>query len=87
MFFRCNVCLQKDNHIDSLEAQIRFLQGMLQPQYNQAFGIETNKILEGAGMPVIEIPEPTESQNKENIELEREAIAILTGNYYEGTNS
>jgi hypothetical protein len=85
--FSCKRCLEKDKRIEDLKQDITFLRSMLSPNFSNALNLEANKILEGAGLPIIEMSEPSEPKTKENVSLQREAISILTGNYYEASNS
>lgn len=83
--FRCKVCSEKDHHIDSLQAEVIFLRGMLTPQNYSAYAtridIEANKILDGAGMPIIEIEALNSERTKAAEAIQREADAMLSGSY------
>lgn len=86
MLFKCKVCQEKDKRIADLQKQINFMQRQLIPVHATAQDIEMNKMLEGASLPIIELKETTEDKAKEDLEVEREAVSIITGNYYEQVN-
>lgn len=81
--FSCKSCKEKDSHIESLKAQIAFLQTMLNPPHREDFiGYEANKILDGGAMPVVELTgELSADQIKAQREIELEATRIITGTY------
>lgn len=59
--FKCKVCVEKDNHIASLQAQLRFQQSMLHyepsPLQHQTT-LEMDKILEGSGVEIQDAKPP-----------------------------
>lgn len=82
MFFKCKGCAEKDKHIDSLKNEISFLRGQLtSPASLLPATVEANKILDGAGDSVIDLPEYNDFQLTEQEKIKLEADRILTGAY------
>lgn len=82
MFFKCRACLEKDSHIKSLKEEIKFLRDQLiHPVTLLPSTVEANKIMDGAGDTIIEMPEYNEFQLTEQEKIKLEADRILTGSY------
>jgi hypothetical protein len=80
--FKCRVCEEKDRRIVDLKSQLDDLRRLVLPPNHSAgfihpISVEADAILSGQQEPITLSPE----QEKEFDELQREADAILAGNY------
>lgn len=83
MIFKCKTCEERECRIQDLQSQIVFLRSLVQPNFLPGIAMEANKILEGASMPVIDLNSSSAEREAQDLEIEREAVSILTGNYTE----
>lgn len=82
MFFKCRACKSKDEHIESLKQEIKFLREQLvSPSTLLPATVEANKIMDGAGDVVIDMPEYNDFQLDDMQKIKLEADRILTGSY------
>lgn len=81
--WKCKVCAEKDKRIADLNREMEFFKRMLRPSNNAPIvDLEANKILDGAGEEQLSFKtELTEEEIQSREDTEREATAILTGNY------
>lgn len=81
MFFKCKVCLAKDEHINSLKEEVRSLRQSLGVTTHDMplLNMEAQKILEGSLSTIVEFTEPTSDRQKEMLKAQREAEMILSG--------
>lgn len=78
--FSCKRCQEKDAHIASLKEEITFLRGQISsPIPLVPATVEANKILDGAGGTIIDLPEYNDFQLDEMQKIKIEADRILTG--------
>lgn len=84
MFGKCKVCEEKDKRILDLKEEIGNLRLTLNPPPRVAtlrYELEQDNILNGANGETITSPVDIEAEAKENLRLQSEQDAILTGNY------
>jgi hypothetical protein len=75
--FRCKVCAEKDARIKDLQQELNFLRVLTRPTYVSEIDQQMNKALEGAGMPMIELP----ASPPEAASVEQEFNAIVSGSF------
>ena len=77
--FACKVCKAQQAHIESLQAEVKMLRGLISPQSSTIplVQVEADAVLSGSQEPI----QPSKDQIEEYERIQSEAARLLTGTY------